>query len=64
MDDHGYPSDENSHWGLSTALAHEMPPEEFEYDNSDQESDLTLKSLAIALIIGLGTIFLVFGVLS
>ena len=64
MNDHGYPSDENSHWGLSTALAHEMPPEDFEYDDSDERFDLTFKNLAIALVIGLVTIFLVFGVLS
>lgn len=63
MNDHGYPSHDDEHFGLSTALLHEMPPEDFEHDYEDG-FDLALKNLAIALIIGLVTIVLVFGVLT
>lgn len=64
MNDHDYPSDENSHWGLSTALAHEMPPEDFDYEDTADEYELTIKSVMTMLIVGLAVILLVFGVLS
>ncbi len=63
MNDHDYPSEDSSHWGSSSAALHEMPPEDFEVDYSDGY-DLTLKNLAIAMVVGLLTIFIVFGVLS
>jgi len=63
MNDHDYPSDENSHWGLSTALLHEMPPEDFEGDHEDGY-ELSIRNLSVAFVIGLAVVFLVFGVLS
>ena len=64
MNDHDYPSNENSHWGLSTALAHEMPLEEFENEEYDDGYDLTIKNLFVLLIVGMAVILLVFGLLS
>lgn len=64
MENHGYPSDDNSHFGLSTALAHEMPPEDFDYEENDDGFDLTIKNLLMLLMVGMAVICLVFGVLS
>ena len=64
MNDHDYPSDENSHFGLSTALLDEMPPQDFEIEHEHDGFDLTIKNLLIALVVGLAVIFFVFGVFS
>jgi hypothetical protein len=64
MNDHDYPSDENSHFGLSTALLDEMPPQDFENEDGHLGFDLTIKNLLISLVAGLVVIFFVFGVFS
>lgn len=57
-----YNTTDTSHFGLSTALADEMPPEQA---NSDQGFlfEGTLRNLLLTLIIGLVVVFFMFVVL-
>lgn len=62
MDHREHDTTDSSHFGLSTALSDEMPPE-YKYHTQGFVFEGTVKNLLIAFVVGLIAIFFMFVVL-
>lgn len=59
MDDHGHSSADSGHWGLSSALLHEMPPDDMAFEDSEG-LELNLVNIAVTFALGIAVAVLMF----